>query len=320
MLNRMVVANMASSRLPTGLSGQRGGRSTVAIGKAAAVRNRRSRALGSWEAQLRAYIAAVEVRARDEPSGTAAPPRRARSWRADLFVVALAGAACLAFAGIAEEVGENETLAIDRALLLSLREKGDPADPIGPGWVEEVGRDLTALGSVSVVALFTAAAGGYLWLARKRRAALLLVGAIASGELLGSALKAVFERPRPDLVAHRALVYTSSFPSGHSMMAAVAFITAGALLARAEPRRRVKVFIMTCAIALTALTGASRVYLGVHWPTDVAAGWLAGAGWAAICWSIASFLERWGVRWNDRRALAPRARGVAPGATAGGGD
>jgi undecaprenyl-diphosphatase len=264
----------------------------------------------------------VEVRARDERSRPVAGQRRPRSsWRADLLVVALAGAACLAFAAIAEEVGENETLAIDRAVLLSLRERGDPADPVGPAWAEEVGRDLTALGSVSVVTLFTSAAGGYLWLARKRRAALLLVGAIASGELLGTVLKEVFDRPRPDLVAHRAVVYTSSFPSGHSMMAAVAFITAGALLARAEPRRRVKAFIMGSAVALTAITGVSRVYLGVHWPTDVAAGWLAGVGWAAICWSVASFLERRGrARWDDRRALAPRARHRAPGATAGDGD
>lgn len=226
--------------------------------------------------------------ARPPPGPTPAPSW----WRAHLLAGAVAGAACLAFAAIAEEVGEEETLAFDRAVLLSLRVPGDPSDPIGPRWVEEVGRDVTALGSLALLAIFTAAAGGYLWLAGKHRAALLLVGAVVSGELVATGLKMAFRRPRPDVVAHHALVYTSSFPSGHSMMSAVAFLTAGAMLARTEPRRRVKAAIMAWAIALTFLTGASRVYLGVHWPTDVAAGWLAGAGWAAICWSIAGALDR----------------------------
>jgi undecaprenyl-diphosphatase len=223
------------------------------------------------------------------------PPAPAPSWwRAHLLAVAVAGGACVAFAAVALEVGEEETLAFDRAVLLSLRAPGDSADPIGPGWVEEVGRDLTALGSLALLAVFTAAAGCHLWLAGKRRAALLLVGAVVSGELVSTALKVAFHRPRPDVVAHHVLVYTSSFPSGHSMMSAVAFLTAGAMLARSEPRRRVKASIMAWAIALTFLTGASRVYLGVHWPTDVLAGWLAGAGWAAICWSVAGAIERRG--------------------------
>jgi undecaprenyl-diphosphatase len=105
----------------------------------------------------------------------------------------------------------------------------------------------------------------------------------------------MFLRPRPDLVAHYSIVHTSSFPSGHSMMAAIAYLTAGALIARAEPKRRVKTFVMTLAVLLTVLTGISRVYLGVHWPSDVVAGWLAGAGWAAVCWSLAGFLQ-----WRSR--------------------
>jgi undecaprenyl-diphosphatase len=242
----------------------------------------------------------TNVSRRMDREGHAARPAPAPSWwRAHLLAVAIAGGACVAFAAIALEIGDEQTLAFDRAVLLSLRVPGDPADPVGPGWVEEVGRDLTALGSIALLAIFTAAAGCHLWLAGKRRAALLLVGAVLSGELVATALKVAFRRPRPDVVAHHALVFTSSFPSGHSMMSAVAFLTAGAMLARSEPRRRVKASIMAWAIALTFVTGASRVYLGVHWPTDVAAGWLAGAGWAAICWAVAGALER---RGRARRA------------------
>ena len=212
-------------------------------------------------------------------------------------VAALAGAAFLAFGAVAEEVAEQETHAFDRAVLLAMRSPGDLSDPLGPRWLEEVGRDLTALGGHALVTLFTLAASGYLWLAGKRRTALLLIGAIASGELVSNGLKAVFDRPRPDLVAHYSIVYTSSFPSGHSMIAAIAYLTAGALIARAEPKRRVKAFVLSLAVLLTVLTGVSRVYLGVHWPSDVVAGWLAGAGWAATCWAFAGVL-RW--RWASR--------------------
>ena len=222
------------------------------------------------------------------------------SWRerlrnrpvAAFLVAALAGAAFLAFGAIADEVTEEETRGFDRAVLLAMRSPDDVSDPIGPPWLEEVGRDLTALGGNALGTIFTVAAGGYLWLAAKRRTSLLLVGAIASGELLSAALKALFEIPRPDLVTQYSIVYTSSFPSGHSMFAAIAYLTAAVLIARAEPRRRVKVFVMAFAILLTVLTGVSRVYLGVHWPSDVIAGWLAGAGWAAACWSLAGVLQQ----------------------------
>jgi undecaprenyl-diphosphatase len=210
---------------------------------------------------------------------------------AALVAASLAGAAFLTFGEIADEVSEQETSEVDRAILLAMRSPDDVSDPIGPPWLEEVGRDLTALGGNAVGTLFTLAAGGYLWLAGKRATALLLVGAIASGELLSYALKGAFHRPRPDLVTQYSIVYTSSFPSGHSMFAAIAYLTAGALIARAEPRKRVKAFVMALAVLLTFVTGVSRVYLGVHWPSDVLAGWLAGAGWAAVCWAFGGVLQ-----------------------------
>ena len=104
--------------------------------------------------------------------------------------------------------------------------------------------------------------------------------------------KEVFDRPRPDLVPHGAIVSTASFPSGHSMMAAVTYLTLGVLIARGLSDRRLKIYVLSLAVTMTLLVGVSRVYLGVHWPTDVLAGWLAGSGWAVACLLGASLVSR----------------------------
>jgi undecaprenyl-diphosphatase len=106
---------------------------------------------------------------------------------------------------------------------------------------------------------------------------------VAGGVLIGQTMKWAYARPRPELVPHGAEVFTASFPSGHSMMAAVVYLTVGALLARTQADRGVKVYILVVAVLLTVLVGASRVYLGVHWPTDVLAGWALGGLWALVC-------------------------------------
>jgi undecaprenyl-diphosphatase len=196
-----------------------------------------------------------------------------------------------AFLYLADEVSEGETMQFDTRLLLALREPGDTTDPLGPDSVEEVFRDFTALGGVAVLSLITLVSVGYLWLMGQHRVALYLLFAIAGGVLLSGMLKHGFDRPRPDLVSHGSHVYTSSFPSGHSMLSAIVYLTGGALLAMVHAARRVRVFLIGCAILTTLLVGASRVYLGVHWPSDVLAGWAAGAAWAAACWLIANWLR-----------------------------
>ncbi len=200
-----------------------------------------------------------------------------------------------AFAQLADEMREGETHGFDVAVLLALRDPGDPADPLGPGWVEEFARDVTALGGTGVLVMVTLTAAGYLWLTGRRGATALALGAAASGNAVSMLLKGGFDRPRPDLVPHGAVTYTSSFPSAHAMMAAVVYLTLAVMLARVEKRRRVRVYILTVAIVLTLLVGTSRVYLGVHWPTDVLAGWAAGAGWALGCLLVAAWLQRRGV-------------------------
>jgi len=204
----------------------------------------------------------------------------------------LAVAALLAFAGIAAEMLEGETLGFDRAVLLALRHPDAPYDPIGPRWVTEVARDVTGLGGNAILFFVTLAVAGYLALVRKRAAALLVIVTVGGGMALSTLLKLAFQRPRPDLVPHGAEVYTASFPSGHAMLSAVTYLTLAALLIQVQVQWRAKTYVLALAILVTLLIGVSRVYLGVHWPTDVLAGWCIGAAWALLCWLAALALQR----------------------------
>jgi undecaprenyl-diphosphatase len=209
-------------------------------------------------------------------------------------ILLLAGVAggVWAFAEIADSVLEGEARDLDVAVIMAMRNAADLNDPIGPRWLEELGRDVTALGGIAFLIMLTLAVVGYLCLVDKRRVALFLVVAVGSGFLLNTLFKSTFERPRPDLVPHLSQVYTASFPSGHAMHAAVTYFTLGALLARVHRQRRVKIYALGVATFLTVAVGISRVYMGVHWPTDVVAGWAAGATWAMMWWLVALWLQQ----------------------------
>jgi len=209
-----------------------------------------------------------------------------------LLVILLMTAAVWAFFSLAGEVLEGDTLAFDKWLVRALRAADDPATPIGPPFIQEMGRDATALGGVGVITLVTAAVAGYLWIDGKRRMMIFLVASVVGGWLASSLLKAAFSRPRPEIVPHLSIVHTSSFPSGHSMLSAVVYLTLGSLLAAVIPRLATRIYVLTVAILMTLVVGVSRVYLGVHYPTDVAAGWMAGLIWALACWTIARKLQR----------------------------
>lgn len=222
-----------------------------------------------------------------------------RGWLARQEGIALGAmlavaAGLFAFAELADAVVEGDTRAFDEFVLLGLRSAADPSDPLGPRWLEEAMRDFTALGGTGVLALVTLAAAGFLVLTGKRRAAAAVGVAVVGGLLLSNALKWGFARPRPDLVPHGQAVYTQSFPSSHAMLSAVVYLTLGALLARTQPRRRAKLYFLAVAAFVAVLVGASRVYLGVHWPTDVLAGWVVGTGWALLCWLVTLWLQRRG--------------------------
>jgi undecaprenyl-diphosphatase len=199
------------------------------------------------------------------------------------------------FVELADEVVEGETASVDERLLLMLRAPNDSADPLGPAWIEELARDVTGLGGVGVLTFLTLASAGFLVLERKRHLAAYLLVAVAGGTLASTLLKLAFDRARPDLVPHGSFVYTSSFPSGHSMLSAITFLTLGALLASGQTNIRIRAYLIALAALLTLSVGVSRVYLGVHWPTDVLAGWTAGAAWTLLCWVLAERLRRRGV-------------------------
>ena len=211
-----------------------------------------------------------------------------------IFAVLVAVGGVWAFAELSDEVLEGSTQAFDERVLLAMRHADDLADPVGPDWLEEVGRDLTALGGVAVLLLLSLSVAIYLALRRKTRALLLVVASVGGGTVLSLVLKELFDRPRPDLVPQLSHVATASFPSGHSMLSAVVYLTLGALLARVHTRRSLKAFFLLLALTLTLLVGVSRVYLGVHWPTDVLGGWTLGAAWAALCSLVAGWLHRRG--------------------------
>ena len=213
-----------------------------------------------------------------------------RFWERMQFSVLLAGIVVAGglwgFVELAEVARDTTAHAFDTDIMLAFREPGMPDDPIGPPWLEEAVRDITALGSMVVLVLVTATVIFYLLLIGWRRQALLVLVAVGGGQILSSLLKLGIDRPRPDLVSHLVNVQTLSFPSGHAMMAAVTYLTLGSMLAGIVPGRATRIYVLSVAILVTLLVGVSRVYLGVHWPSDVLAGWCAGFAWATLCWLV----------------------------------
>jgi undecaprenyl-diphosphatase len=202
---------------------------------------------------------------------------------AGLVLVGLAATALPA----ARSLGAAEALArVDRGLLLSLRDGADPADTLGPIRFEEAVRDLTALGSTIVLIGLSATVALWFALTGRRREALFAVLVPAGAGGLGELLKQAFARLRPDLVPHAMHAAGWSFPSSHALMSTATFLTLGALLGLGQERRSVRFYLLALGGGLALVVGTSRVYLGVHWPTDVLAGWLTGGAWAALCWRV----------------------------------
>lgn len=219
--------------------------------------------------------------------------------------LAIAAGGVLAFGELADEVVEGEHQDLDQALLLMLRRADDPASPIGPGWLVQAVTDISALGGYAVLSLLVFGTSLYLLLLGRRAAAGFTVGAVVSGVAISLLLKSGFSRARPDVVEHLTHTMTASFPSGHAMLSAVVYLTLGSLLVRIHPRRSVQALLMGYAVGITVLVGISRVYLGVHWPSDVLGGWIIGAAWAALCWLVAWRLERgWPVGGAHRKPPA----------------
>jgi undecaprenyl-diphosphatase len=219
--------------------------------------------------------------------------RRDRTELTFLLSALLVAVLLLGFVRLANVVMSGGTHEFDVAVLKALRQADDLSKPIGPAWLPGAAVDLTALGSGWVIGLVVLAVVGFLALQAMWRTATFVFVASVGGWVLNAALKALFQRPRPDVVPHLREVMSLSFPSGHAMTSAAVYLTLGAMLMRISERRATKVYCMVTAMLVTVLVGSTRVYLGVHYPSDVVAGWLIGMSWAVGCWMVERSIERW---------------------------
>jgi undecaprenyl-diphosphatase len=238
---------------------------------------------------------------------------RQRTMRLGRFVrseaVLLAVALVVLFCGycfieLADEVKQGGTQTVDERILRSLRRVDDPAVPIGPPWLREAALDVTALGSSVVLLILVVAVMGLMFLQRQYGILLLTALATATGWAGSMALKEFLGRDRPTVVPHLREVTTPSFPSGHAMLSAIVFLTLGILLMQTVHGRAAKRYCLLWALVLTILVGLTRIYLGVHYPTDVLAGWMAGIAWALACWVVAQCTRRWRSRCDKARTDA----------------
>ncbi|MBP7722881.1 MAG: phosphatase PAP2 family protein [Alphaproteobacteria bacterium] len=197
-----------------------------------------------------------------------------------------------AFSKLASEILEGEGRVIDTKILLLMRDANDHNNPLGPHWVEEIMRDITSMGGITMLTFITLASALYLFLINKKGLMVYLLATVSTGVVFINLLKIGFDRPRPDLIPHDVVTYTASFPSGHSLISAVVYLTLGSLLAEIQPRVQLKIYIISLAAFITLLVGISRIYLGVHWPSDVLAGWFGGAAWACMFWIIAHYTRK----------------------------
>jgi undecaprenyl-diphosphatase len=227
----------------------------------------------------------------EPPHAPPRAPRRALRWVwPSLLLLALAALGLAAH--IAEEVADGDTFVSDRAILLALRHADNPAVPVGPAWLLQAAIDLSALGGWTLLWMFGLGAAVYLLLRRRRYEAAWLAVALAGASIFDALLKSVFHRARPEVVPHLAMVSNASFPSGHAMISAAAYMSIGLMLAETDPRPAGRVFLMAFASLLVVLIGCSRVYLGVHWPSDVVAGWCFGSVWALAVYGVQRQVRR----------------------------
>jgi undecaprenyl-diphosphatase len=255
------------------------------------------------------------------------PPYRATRWigghvrglRAALgpFLVAglaLSAAAPGLFAVLAWWVSGDAVHRADLSVLLWLRERRSPT-------LDVLALAGAALGSDAALWITLAAGTAFLWRSRHRRSLLLLWISLLGARLLNQLLKAVFDRPRPRLVQgdlevlgmHFAFPESPSFPSGHALTSAAVYGTLAFLVVRLEPTRRMRRATLAGAGLLILGIGFSRLYLGVHYPSDVIAGYLAGFAWATWCVLGVEALRRFGGRSREaREAERDLERGIAP--------
>lgn len=215
------------------------------------------------------------------------------------YAAAALAAATLLLVGLGAIVMRGQPLAFDRAVMLAMREPENMRIPEGPVWLKQAMLDVTALGGETVLTLVVVATAGFLALGRRWLTLALVVGGTLSGSWLVGVFKGLVGRTRPALIDHLVEVWSASFPSGHAANSAIVYLTIALLLMQIVPRRAERLYLLGVAVLLVGAIGISRVYLGVHFPSDVVAGWSFGALWALGWW--------WFGAWaRVRRARAGR--------------
>jgi undecaprenyl-diphosphatase len=223
-----------------------------------------------------------------QPPSEVDPSDPFRSLRRPLFVGSFVAAMVFLFLKLGSEVVEGETQGFDQHILQFAQTLRAQYPTLA-----EIMRDLTGLGSVAVLTLFTVITVVYLALFGSKRMAALVAVSMISGTALVSLFKSFFGRARPDLAFAELSASGLSFPSGHASMSAIAFLTIGALLAATRQRARERFYILLVAGLITLLVGLSRIALGVHWATDVIGGWAFGSAWAVVWLQVArTFVKR----------------------------
>jgi undecaprenyl-diphosphatase len=191
-----------------------------------------------------------------------------------LLLVAAVWAA-LALSGLLE--------GFDERLLTCLRTVDDPSVPVGPVWMISVVTAVTHAGDSVTLIILSVLTLAWLLARGDRQRAITLLGAVGGVFILTPLLKLLFGRARPDLVEHLVHAGSASFPSGHTLRSAVVYLVLYFIITRslgrgASPAR------LSLVLLLAALIGASRVYLGVHWPSDIVFGWLITGFWITAWW------------------------------------
>jgi undecaprenyl-diphosphatase len=213
----------------------------------------------------------------DSPADPA--PRLGLRWAwpaVAVFALSLVGLG----AHLAEELAEGESFSLDTRILLGLRVAGHPDVPIGPSWLLQSAIDVSALGGFTLMWLFGVA--GLIWLiwAKKRAEAAWIAVSMIGASMIDGWLKHWIARPRPALVPHLAQVTDLSFPSGHAMVSAAVYLTLALMLSEGVKGWPARLALVGFTSTMVLLIGCSRIYLGVHWPSDVLAGWCFGTAWA----------------------------------------
>ncbi|WP_448663255.1 phosphatase PAP2 family protein [Sphingomonas sp. CJ20] len=204
-----------------------------------------------------------------------------------VMVAAAAIAALLAaLVWLGHELNEGDAAAFDRAIMLAMRVPGHPEQPIGPAWLPSAVRDITALGSSTVLTMVVAMTALFLALRGRWKSTMLVLAATTLGAVAVTVVKALVGRARPDLIDRLMAETSNSFPSGHAANSAIVYLTLATLLFPVVQERRMRAFLLCAALALVGMIGISRLYLGVHWPSDVLAGWALGSAWALLWWAI----------------------------------